>query len=249
MSLKASHPSTPPVPLSRKITITRTASEESLSDLNEDEHNTSGESSLNLINGNQVPPEIMEKLMKRGGKSAKRAARVAHLKRVRKAQEIQRQLEELDVMHKELEEKGIEVEKSLRGENNDFEENDNPELLQAWFVLLAEKNALVRHEQELLVQAKHLEMEDKSGRLEAELREHLLLDSRSSESVTREALILQELLSIAEQRELLQNMLERDKKRYQKEDQDIEAQMKAKGLQVLPVRKLSLDFLNSSSTA
>ena len=117
-------------------------------------------------------------------------------------------------------------------------------------MLLAEKNALVRHEQELLVQAKQLELEDKSGKLEAELRDHLLLDSRSTESVSREASILQELLSIAEQRELLQNMLERDQRRYQKEDQDIEAQMKAKGLRVItPVHKLSFARLTTSSTA
>ena len=194
--------------------------------------------------GNGVPPEIMEKIMKRGNKSNKRASKVAHLKRVRKAQEIQRQLEELDVIHRDLEERGIEAEKSIRDDPN-----EDPDLLQTWFVLLAEKNALVRHEQELLVQAKQLELEDKSGKLEAELRDHLLLDSRSTESVSREGIILQELLSIAEQRELLQNMLERDQRRYQKEDQDIEAQMKAKGLRVTPVHKLSFARLTTSSTA
>ena len=252
MIFKPSHPSTPPVPLSRKITITRNASEESLSDgiANESaedlNNSTSGENSLNIIpNGQGVPPEIMEKIMKRGSKSNKRASKVAHLKRVRKAQEIQRQLEELDVIHRDLEERGIEAEKSIRDDPH-----EDPDLLQTWFVLLAEKNALVRHEQELLVQAKQLELEDKSGKLEAELRDHLLLDSRSTESVSREASILQELLSIAEQRELLQNMLERDQRRYQKEDQDIEAQMKAKGLRVItPVHKLSFARLTTSSTA
>ena len=204
-----------------------------------------------IAENSKVPPEIMEKLMKRGGsntKSAKRAARVAHIKRVRKAQEIQRQLEELDVMHKELEERGIEAEKSLRGETP--EKNENPDLLQTWFILLAEKNALVRHEQELLVQAKELEWEDSSSKLELELREHLLLDSRSNESVSREASILKELLSIAEKGEKLQNMLRHDKQRYLQEDQDIEAQMKAKGLRLGPVRKLSsLSLLDTSSTA
>jgi hypothetical protein len=250
LSMRASHPSTPPMPLSRKITITRPleASEDSMSD---DDNGTSGESLNVMKNGNgnsHVPPEILEKLMKRGGsKTAKRSARMAHLKRVRKAQEIQRQLEELDVMHKELEDRGIEAERSLRGEIEDDE--NNADLMQTWFLLLAEKNALVRHEQELLVQAKQLELEDKSSRLEVELREHLLLDSRSTESVGQEAGILQELLSIAEQRELLQTMLEKDKCRYQKEDQDIEVQMKAKGLRLAPVRKLSLDGLNSTSSS
>ena len=88
----------------------------------------------------------------------------------------------------------------------------------------------------LLVQAKHLELEDKSARLEAELREHLMLDSRSPESVLREGEILKELLEISEQREKLQAMLEKDKVRYQKEDRDIEAQMLAQGLRPTPVR-------------
>ena len=250
LSMKASHPSTPPVPLSRKITIIRHASDESLSDLeesNEDLNFSSLNNTQIISDSAKIPPEIMEKLMKRGGsKSAKRVARVAHLKRVRKAQEIQRQLEELDVMHKELEERGIEAEKSLRDEKSP----ENPDLLQTWFILLAEKNALVRHEQELLVQAKELELEDCSCKLEGELREHLLLDSRSNESVSREGNILKELLSIAEQREKLQNMLRNDKQRYIQEDQDIEAQMKAKGLRLGPVRKLSsLSLLDTSSTA
>ena len=56
-------------------------------------------------------------------------------------------------------------------------------------------------------------------------------------------------MAIAEQREKLQSMLERDKKRYIKEDQDIEAQKKAKRLRVTLVRKLSLNMLDTSSTA
>ena len=101
-----------------------------------------------------------------------------------------------------------------------------------------------------MVQAKELELEDLSCKLEGELREHLLLDSRSNDSVSREGHILKELLSIAEQREKLQNMLRNDKQRYIQEDQDIEAQMKAKGLRLGPVRKLSsLSLLDTSSTA
>jgi len=98
---------------------------------------------------------------------------------------------------------------------------------------------LVRTEQELLVQAKQLELEDRSARLEVELRDHLLRDSRSPESVAREGEILDELLEISEQRELLQSMLVRDKMRYQLEDKDIEAQMRAKGIRITPVRKIN----------
>ena len=193
------------------------------------------------LSKSSLPPEILEKILRRGGKSAKRAAKVAQLKRVRRAQEIQRQLEELDVKHKDLEERGVKAEQTLRGETLNHDENNmnEGELMQTWFHLLAEKNALVRTEQELLVQAKQLELEDRSARLEMELRDHLLRDSRSPESVSREGEILDELLEISEQRELLQSMLVRDKMRYQLEDKDIEAQMRAKGIRITPVRKIN----------
>ena len=252
ISIQASHPSTPPFPLSRKITLKQAHSEESLSD-EVDDGEGSPETSLAFVANNMkttrsdgnlakssLPPEILEKILRRGGKSAKRASKIAQLKRVRKAQEIQRQLEELDVRHKDLEERGVKAEQSLRGETSNEAENMNEgELMQTWFLLLAEKNALVRSEQELLVQAKQLELEDMSARLEVELREHLLRDSRSPDSVSREGEILDELLEISEQREMLQSMLVRDKMRYQLEDKDIEAQMRAKGIRITPIRKIS----------
>merc|ERR1711981_97130 len=164
------------------------------------------------------------------------------------------------------EKRGIKAERSLRGEDilddeefaKDYEDSainsddekensDNPVTIQVWFSLLAEKNSLVRKEQELLVQAKMLELEDRSSRLEAELREqHLLLDrppsrnepgenihgNQDKKSVAREGQILTELLDISEQRELLQSMLTKDRARYKQEDMAIEEQMKANGLVV-----------------
>ena len=131
------------------------------------------------------------------------------------------------------------AEQCLRGENPKDDNINDCDMMQTWFLLLAEKNALVRSEQELLVEAKQLELEDRSARLEVELRDHLLRDSRSPDSVSREGEILDELLEISEQRELLQSMLVRDKMRYQLEDKDIEAQMRAKGIRLTPVRKIS----------
>lgn len=256
ISFQTSHPSTPPVPLTRKITLKNANSEESFSD-ELDDGEGSPETSMGFVANDiktigststvegvmrksSLPPEILEKILRKGGKSAKRSAKIAQVKRVRRAQEIQRQLEELDVKHKDLEERGVRAEQNLRGEtSNDFNHQSEGELMQTWFLLLAEKNALVRTEQELLVQAKQLELEDRSARLESELREHLLRDSRSPESVSREGDILSELLEISEQREMLQLMLAKDKMRYQIEDKDIEAQMKARGVHITPIRKLA----------
>ncbi|XP_059096471.1 F-actin-monooxygenase MICAL3-like isoform X1 [Tigriopus californicus] len=250
-TMQTSHPSTPPIPLSRKITLGVSNAAQmhpngsDADSLSENEENESPENSLGPCNrlpetfqgggSHQLPPEILEKIMKRGGKSATRIARVAQLKRVRKAQEIQRQLEELDVQHKDLEERGIRAEQTLRGESLDHplaDHQNESDLMQIWFQLLAEKNRLVREEQELLIQAKLLELDDRSSCLEVELREHIMLDSRSPESVLREGEILKELLENSERREQLIALLEKDKQRYQKEDKDIEAQMLAKGLRI-----------------
>lgn len=44
-----------------------------------------------------------------------------------------------------------------------------------WFSMVHEKNALVRWEQELMVRAKELELEDRHVRLEHELRRRMAL--------------------------------------------------------------------------
>ena len=256
LALQTSHPSTPPVPLSRKIKISDIANPDNFSEVEEEYDDEEETSSSSLIkhkhktSTSSVPPEIVEKLLRRGGtaKSAK-MARVAQLKRVRRAQEVQRLLDELDVQRKDLEERGITAERAIRGEITVIDQDDS-ETMQEWFQLLSEKNALVRREQELLVTAKQLELEDRSASLEVELREYILLDSRSQESIVREGRVLKELLEISEQREKLQNMLERDKKRYQKEDLDIEAQMKKiPGLRVTPIRKISAAAANAATVS
>ena len=50
-------------------------------------------------------------------KQVRQAARQAELKRLRMAQSIQRQLEEMEVKQKELEDQGVLLEKALRGED------------------------------------------------------------------------------------------------------------------------------------
>ena len=106
-------------------------------------------------------------------------------------------------------------------------------LMKTWFRLLAEKNSLIRQEQELLVQAKLLELEDGSAKLERELRGLLSSEGGgSAKTIPREGELLKELVEMSEQKDLLKAMLAKDKARYQKEDADIEAQMQAKILKV-----------------
>lgn len=90
------------------------------------------------------------------------------------AQEIQRKLEETEVKTKELETRGVLVEKALRGEDNgEYSKKDEPELLQEWFDMMRDRTELRRYERELMVRAQELELEDRHARLQHELRERL----------------------------------------------------------------------------
>ncbi|XP_050312399.1 F-actin-monooxygenase MICAL2 isoform X2 [Anthonomus grandis grandis] len=111
----------------------------------------------------------------RGGRSgkARKVSRQAQLKRHRMAQEIQRKLEETEVKTRELESRGVEVEKALRGEDNGRCKRDEGELLQEWFDLMRDRTELRRYEKELMVRAQELELEDRHARLQGELRERL----------------------------------------------------------------------------
>lgn len=94
--------------------------------------------------------------------------------RHRMAQEIQRKLEEIDVKAKDLEQRGVAIEKALRGECGSKEsERDESDLLKEWFDLMRDLSELRRYERELLVRGQELELEDRHARLQNELRERL----------------------------------------------------------------------------
>lgn len=174
----------------------------------------------------------------RKSKSAKKVARQAQLKRLRMAQEIQRKLEETEVKQKELESRGVSVEKALRGEG-DCSNHEEADLLREWFDLMKERTELRRYEKELLVRAQEVQLEDRHERLQQELRERLANDDdkKTSDDVKKEGEILTEMLEIVAKRDSLISLLEEERQRYQNEDRDLEAQMLAKGLRLTPIKK------------
>lgn len=89
------------------------------------------------------------------------------------AQEIQRKLEETEVKTRELETRGVLVEKALRGEDSGECHKDESDLLQEWFDLMRDRTELRRYEKELMIRAQELELEDRHARLQHELRERL----------------------------------------------------------------------------
>ncbi|KAB5541999.1 hypothetical protein PHYPO_G00086380 [Pangasianodon hypophthalmus] len=73
--------------------------------------------------------ELDAKLTRRVQRAARRQAKQEELKRLHRAQIIQRQLEQVEMKQRQLEEKGIAVEKALRGEADYWEDSSASDLL------------------------------------------------------------------------------------------------------------------------
>lgn len=174
--------------------------------------------------------ELNAKLTRRVQKAARRQAKQEELKRLHRAQMIQRQLEQVEEKQRQLEERGVAVEKALRGEAG-MGKKDDPKLMQEWFKLVQEKNALVRYESELMIFARELELEDRQSRLQQELRERMAVEDhlKSEEELAQEKQILNEMLEVVEQRDALVALLEEQRLREKEEDKDLEAVMLSKG--------------------
>ncbi|XP_042528054.1 F-actin-monooxygenase MICAL3 [Dipodomys spectabilis] len=191
--------------------------------------------------------ELNAKLTRRVQKAARRQAKQEELKRLHRAQIIQRQLEQVEEKQRQLEERGVAVEKALRGEADYWGESyysglidlhlggmgkkDDPKLMQEWFKLVQEKNAMVRYESELMVFARELELEDRQSRLQQELRERMAVEDhlKTEEELSEEKKILNEMLEVVEQRDSLVALLEEQRLQEKEEDKDLEAAMLCKG--------------------
>ncbi|KAM9229516.1 F-actin-monooxygenase MICAL3 isoform 2-T2 [Dugong dugon] len=174
--------------------------------------------------------ELNAKLTRRVQKAARRQAKQEELKRLHRAQIIQRQLEQVEEKQRQLEERGVAVEKALRGEAG-MGKKDDPKLMQEWFKLVQEKNAMVRYESELMIFARELELEDRQSRLQQELRERMAVEDhlKTEKELSEEKKILNEMLDVVEQRDSLVALLEEQRLREKEEDKDLEAVMLSKG--------------------
>jgi len=224
----------------RTLPLAPKANGEDLSDSDESHISIS---TLHRRRGENLDERVARRLKKMQAKQQKQAEH----KRLRMAQEIQRQLEEVEVRQRELEERGIQVEKALRGDGPD-EDLDESQLMSEWFSLVHEKNALLRYESELNVRAKELELEDRQARLELDFRERSRLpdkkplgpsnrskSEKSEVEIAAEGHLLEELLDVVEQRNNLVAMLEEDRLREQKEDDELKEIMEQKGFVLSPM--------------
>ncbi|XP_020560558.1 F-actin-monooxygenase mical1 isoform X3 [Oryzias latipes] len=202
----------------------------------------------------EVPtnPLQAQKLERKKTRTLERRARMSELQRFRQAQSIQRRLEEIEVTFKDLEHKGVDLEKRLRGEAGhdsdspaeESEPHEEPEVLPAagpdpasggapdmieqWIQLVHEKNALVSEESDLMVASRQLELEDKQSMLELELRKYMDLKDKTPDELAAEEKILQEMIEVVDMRDSLVSFLDEKRQKEMSEEQEAFTIMEAK---------------------
>ncbi|XP_034550868.1 F-actin-monooxygenase mical1 [Notolabrus celidotus] len=164
-----------------------------------------------------VDPIEAEKLELMKMRTLERRAKMSELQRLRNAQSIQRRLEEIEVTFKELEDKGVVLEQTLRGEDGS---NGSPDMIEHWIQLVHEKNALVSEESDLMVASRQLELEDKQSMLELELRKYMELTDKTSEQQEEEERVLQQMIEVVDMRDSLVSFLEEKRLKEISEEQE-----------------------------
>ncbi|CAK6962906.1 MICAL-like protein 1 isoform X1 [Scomber scombrus] len=142
-------------------------------------------------------------------------------------EDIHGEMGQLEKQLDELEQRGVELEKKLRDNPND---EDEERLLVDWFTLIHEKHLLVRREAELVYTAKQQNLEERQADVEYELRCLLNKPEKdwTDEDKSREQELMAELVTIIEQRNQIVNNMDQDRQREEEEDKLMEAMLKKK---------------------
>ncbi|XP_044047111.1 MICAL-like protein 1 isoform X1 [Siniperca chuatsi] len=142
-------------------------------------------------------------------------------------EDIHGEMSQLEKQLDELEQKGVELEKKLRDNPND---EDEEHLLVDWFTLIHEKHLLVRREAELVYIAKQQNLEERQADVEYELRCLLNKPEKdwTEDDKSREQELMAELVTIIEQRNQIVNNMDQDRQREEEEDKLMEAMLKKK---------------------
>ncbi|XP_036962755.1 protein-methionine sulfoxide oxidase mical2b isoform X3 [Acanthopagrus latus] len=174
-----------------------------------------------------------ERQRRKQEKTIAQQAKREQLKRLHRAQAIQRQLEEVAEKQRDLEERGVGIEKIIRGETESpqTDDSDEAQLYQSWFKLVLEKNRLARYESELMIFAQELELEDTQSRLQQDLRHRMATEDtkKSASELQEEQEMLSEIMRTVEKRDMLVSILEEQRLKERAEDKDLESLVLSKG--------------------
>ncbi|XP_042324589.1 MICAL-like protein 1 isoform X2 [Sceloporus undulatus] len=142
-------------------------------------------------------------------------------------EDIYGEMDSIEQQLDELEHQGVELERKLRSMENDVPEDG---LLVDWFKLIHEKHMLVRRESELIYIFKQQNLEQRQADVEYELRCLLNKPEKdwTDDDRVREKVLMQELVTIIEQRNAIVNCLDEDRQREEEEDKMLEAMIKKK---------------------
>uniref|UniRef100_A0A3Q2WDZ1 BMERB domain-containing protein n=1 Tax=Haplochromis burtoni TaxID=8153 RepID=A0A3Q2WDZ1_HAPBU len=112
-----------------------------------------------------------------------------------------------------LEGKGVELERNLRGCKNDKQEE---QMLMEWFCLIHERHVLMCHDTELVHLTKQKKLEDRQTDVEYDLRCLFNKPDKnwSQEDRDKEKKLMDELVTIIEQRNHIISCLDQDRQRY-----------------------------------
>ncbi|XP_071207282.1 MICAL-like protein 1 [Salvelinus alpinus] len=149
------------------------------------------------------------------------------------AEDIHGEMGELEKQLDELEQRGVALERKLRDNPNDDEEET---LLVDWFTLIHEKHLLVRREAELVYTAKQQNLEERQADVEYELRCLLNKPEKdwNEEDKGREQELMTELVTVIEQRNQIINNMDQDRQREEEEDKLVATMLKRKDFQKEP---------------
>lgn len=141
--------------------------------------------------------------------------------------EIHMEMESIEIRLDALEQRGVELEQRLRRLESESEEDS---LLVDWFKLIQEKHTLVRRESELVYTMKQQSLEQRQADVEYELRCLLNKPEKDwlDEDKERERVLMQELVTLIEQRNAIVKCLDEDRQREEEEDKLIEAMIQKK---------------------